>query len=531
MSDLRFVQKLASAPWLCDAEYVEFMNGILRRHLERSEAGIPFDRRAIEQATGKPLGNSRSVTVTDGVARIPVDGPIFRHANIFTEVSGAVSTERLAKDFTAAHDDPEVRAILFVFDSPGGEATGINEMAGLIRSRRDLGEKRIEAYVDGDCASAAYWLASATSRITADATASLGSIGVVSRVRNPDALGKRDTIEFWNRSSPKKRMDYRSYEGQEAVQERVDALGDVFVAAVADNRGVSAEKVERDFGQGFVLTGAAAVAAGLADALGSEEEVLRRLADGFRDDPGEAGRGYPPTINPRREAATLAKGEGAEGVLAKIRAVLGGAAVDAAADDATAGALDTQTDEGRTVLLEERNGRTVVVADDGEELELSAADRDRLASGRDEELRTENARLADELADSREREKNLRARLEEAEGGLTESAVDRELDGFRAGGVPPYLADLARPALLAGGDEAGRWRQVLDGAEGTVETGERGVGGDARGEDAMSDDEKVRATIRERGLDERADYARVATELVAAGEIRRDSEAADEGEE
>ena len=76
------------------------------------------------------------MTTRDGVARIPVEGPIFRRANLFTEVSGAVSTAQLAKDFETACNDATVHSVLFVFDTPGGEASGIHELASTILQRR-----------------------------------------------------------------------------------------------------------------------------------------------------------------------------------------------------------------------------------------------------------------------------------------------------------------------------------------------------------------------------------------------------------
>ena len=53
-----------------------------------------------------------------------------------------------------------------------------------------------------------------------------------------------------------------------------------FVEAVADNRGVSPARVLDGFGRGDVLIGAAAVAAGMADGLGSFESVLAQLVAG-----------------------------------------------------------------------------------------------------------------------------------------------------------------------------------------------------------------------------------------------------------
>lgn len=527
-NSLRFAEKLANAPWLCDASYVEFMHGLVLRHAERAASGEKLDREAVEQAVGRPLENTRQVTIRDGVARIPVEGPIFRRANLFTEISGGVSTAVLARDFLSAYNDATVHSILFVFDSPGGEATGINELAGIIREKRDEGIKRIEAYCDGMCASAAYWLASATARITADATAAVGSIGVVTRVRNPQDAGKTGTLEFWNSRSPKKRIDPKSYEGQAAIQGYVDDLGDEFISAVAVNRGVSEEEVVKDFGEGFVMTGRRAVAVGLADALGSEEEAMERLRNRTPGEPlrvaaagtevGVAGT-QEPGIAPAAEDERSARG-----ILARIGDLLTGTAVDVAAGDVEGSTTppDTEnTDEGRSVRLEERDGRTVLVSDAGEELELSAEDRDRLAGGRNAEVAAENARLREEL--------------QAARGQSATATVDAELGGFLANGAPPYMIELARPVLLgaatgeASPADAERWRTALRGAAGSVEMGERGLaGGESQG--ALDDHEKVMAVIKERGLDEKADYAKVAGELAARGEIRRSQNTDQEGE-
>lgn len=239
MSTMRYIEKLANAPWLADQEHVEFLHGIYLRYLDRIASGQPLDTEAIEQELGRPLDNAQAVSVRDGVARVPVVGTIVQRANLFTSISGGVSTQKLALDLTAARNDPAVHSILLVLDSPGGEAHGINELAGAIREIRDSGEKRIEAYCDGDCASAAYWLASATSRVTADATAAVGSIGVVTRIRNPEAAGdKQQILEFWNARSPKKRLDPNSEAGRASIQGYVDDMGDEFIRAVADNRGV-----------------------------------------------------------------------------------------------------------------------------------------------------------------------------------------------------------------------------------------------------------------------------------------------------
>lgn len=242
---------------------------------------------AVAAQLGRPLDNTRTVTVRDGVAVIPVTGPIFHYADFFTEVSGATSIETLARDFTTALHDPAVHSMLLEIDSPGGEAGGVSEFANMVYAAR--GQKPIMAYVSDVGASAAYWIASATDAIVIDDTAVIGSIGAVAVVPDPSKSAGR-TIQIVSSQSPRKRADPTTEGGRSQIQGMIDALADVFVAAVARNRGVTEETVLADYGQGGVFVGQAAVAAGLADRLGSFEGVIADLATRQRQQrPGAQG--------------------------------------------------------------------------------------------------------------------------------------------------------------------------------------------------------------------------------------------------
>ena len=260
----------ASRPWLIQRESLETILAVAQRY---------GDPEALQARQGKPLDNTRTVTMRDGVAVIPVTGPIFRYANLFTDISGATSTAMLARDITAALDNSYVRAIVLDMNTPGGEATGINELGNLIRAGRAI--KPIKAYGGGTMASAGYWLGSAADEIIIDETAMLGSIGVVMSYMDTterDAKSGVRAVEIVSTQSPDKRIDPTTDDGRAKVQAIVDALGDTFVAAVAANRAVSVDKVLSDFGRGGVLVGAAAVKAGMADRLGSLEAVIAELA-------------------------------------------------------------------------------------------------------------------------------------------------------------------------------------------------------------------------------------------------------------
>jgi capsid assembly protease len=229
---------------------------------------------AVAARGGKPLDGARKVSVRDGTALIPITGPIVRRADFFSDVSGGAAIATLASDFHAALNDGSVKAILFVVDSPGGEVSGVSEFANMVFAAR--GQKPLTAYVEGLGCSAAYWIASACDEIVLDDTAMVGSIGVVTAVPDPSKQTAR-SIEIVSSQSPNKRPDVSTERGRQQIQDRVDALADVFVATVARNRGVSVETVLDDFGQGGVFVGQHAVAAGLADRIGSFEGTLATL--------------------------------------------------------------------------------------------------------------------------------------------------------------------------------------------------------------------------------------------------------------
>lgn len=257
----------ASRPWLMTGDALDSLMAVADRQ---------GDVQALEARLGRSLDNTRNVTVRDGVAVIPVTGPIFRYANLFTEISGATSTQVLATDIQTALDDPQVKAIVINADSPGGEATGINELAERIYQAR--GTKPIKAYVGGQAASAMYWIASAADEVIVDDTAQLGSVGVVLSLRKREDRPGEKSYEIVSSNAPNKRPDLETEAGMAQLQARTDELASVFLDKVARNRGIPREEVNDRFRQGGIATGALAIEAGMADRLGSLESLITELA-------------------------------------------------------------------------------------------------------------------------------------------------------------------------------------------------------------------------------------------------------------
>lgn len=278
---MRLLEKVCNTPWLITADGLQTIVDVVSR--ERLDPALAEQIRveretrpaALAMRRGERLPNTTSVTVRDGVAHVPVIGPIVRYSDFFTRVSGLSSLEMIAADFGAALENPDVRGILLEFDTPGGEVTGVAALAEAIYAARRI--KPVRAYVDGMAASAGYWLASATDRIEIDPAGMLGSIGTVLAVRDPSKVDAR-SIEFVSSQSPHKRPNPLTDDGRAQYQRIVDQTTDAFIAAVARNRGITAEDVIARYGAGGLIVGQYAVQAGLADAISTFEGTLEQLA-------------------------------------------------------------------------------------------------------------------------------------------------------------------------------------------------------------------------------------------------------------
>jgi ClpP class serine protease len=292
---------VAATEWAIDQSYD---NAALRQILAIAERSHTPDFEALEARLARPLENTETAAIRDGVAIVPVVGPIMRYANLFTAISGATSNEVLALDVQAALDNPAVRAVVLNVDSPGGTVSGTNEMAKLIARNRAADGKPIFAFVSAAGASGALWIASAVGpgRLFADDTALIGSIGVVTVARDDtsaidEALGVRE-VTFTSSQSPLKRVDPFTEEGASVIQRKLDQLADTFISFVAVNRGVTVETVINDFGQGDTLIAADAEAVGMIDGITSLEELLIEIQ-------AQAGGGRP--VDPPLRFATTEK--------------------------------------------------------------------------------------------------------------------------------------------------------------------------------------------------------------------------------
>jgi len=277
---LRILAAIRELPWAiteCGMDTIQMV-------LDNKILGIDVDLEAVAAKLGRPLENTGGrVTMRGDVAVVDVGGPIFRYANLLTEISGATSIEMLSQNLETAFESPAVRHVLLNINSAGGQVDGVNDLAKLIREGTQ--RKPVTAFVDGMAASGAYWIASAANRIVASETSLLGSIGVVLSVTdNRDAQQRQGVkrYEIVSTKSPLKRTDPATDEGRAQMLKIVDSLAEVFITRVAQYRGVSTEAVEQNYGRGGMMIAGEAMAAGMADEILSFEGLIRGLSGGAR---------------------------------------------------------------------------------------------------------------------------------------------------------------------------------------------------------------------------------------------------------
>lgn len=266
----RVLEAVLGQPWAITVDAYETILTVLQRENP--------DPQTIAAEIGVELDNTRTVTVRNNVATIPIMGPLVPRADFFSEVSGLTAMEAVARDFTTALEDDEVGAILLAMDSPGGTAAGTAELAELIREAR--GVKPVIAQVTDMAASAAFWIATAADEVVTTTTGVLGSVGVIhSFIDDTEAMAQRGfrRIDVVSSRAPKKRADPTTKEGRAQIQETLDDLEAAFIDALVHHRGVSEKTVVEQFGQGDVVIGRKALKANMADRIATFEQTHARL--------------------------------------------------------------------------------------------------------------------------------------------------------------------------------------------------------------------------------------------------------------
>jgi signal peptide peptidase SppA len=248
------------------------------------------------------MAQSEALSKSGDVAIIPITGSLTHRPTGLSAMSGLANYEQMDAQLDAAMNDSRVTEIVLDMNSPGGMVSGLFDFADRISAAKQ--HKPITAIVNESAYSAAYLIASAATEIIVPRTAGVGSIGVITahvdKSQANEKEGKKVTyITAGARKADGNPDEPLSDDALQTIQSRVNASYELFVEAVASNRGLDASAVRAT--EAGVYIGSAAIEAGLADKVMSAKDAMQMILARNNSTPNGSGR----TVSRRARAISL----------------------------------------------------------------------------------------------------------------------------------------------------------------------------------------------------------------------------------
>ena len=226
-----------------------------------------------DYATAKVKPNVRA---KEKVAVIYADGEI-----VMDDKGDGNIGNNFAREIAKARRDSSVKAVVFRVNSPGGS---VQASAAIEREIALLKQcKPVVASYGGYAASGGYWISCGADKIFTDKSTLTGSIGVFGLIPSfGKALKKNLHLNVYEvathqHGSLVSGMSPLDPEEEAAMQQRIDATYEDFVARVAAGRGLSTEAVD-EIAQGRVWAGGDAMGIGLVDEFGGLTDAIQYAA-------------------------------------------------------------------------------------------------------------------------------------------------------------------------------------------------------------------------------------------------------------
>lgn len=218
--------------------------------------------------------------------------PRYRKQVARIEISGAIAgaTRKRVLEALEEVEEKKFPALLLRIDSPGGTVGDSQEIYSALRRLQE--KVKIVASYGNISASGGVYIGVGAHHIVSNPGTITGSIGVILRGNNLEKLLDKVGVSFKViKSGPYK--DILAFdrplttEEEGILQELIDVSYGQFVRTVAEGRSLTEEAV-RQFADGRVFTGEQALAMGMVDRLGTEEDARRWAAELGGLDPEKA---------------------------------------------------------------------------------------------------------------------------------------------------------------------------------------------------------------------------------------------------
>lgn len=294
----KIIASLIKSTWLIDTNYAnaqlpfitELLSGIknINENSDKLNVGtLPFLVDAnnfitlnasatdllLKSDSASPLSNKNNIAV------IPINGAIMKDDNCGD--AGSMTRAMQVKNLAA---NPNVAAIIFLIDSPGGMVDGTQTFADAIIDAKQ--HKPVIGLVqDGQAASGAFWLASQCSEVyVTHETCAVGSIGVFVRlVDSSKAMEAKGYVVheiYADGSTDKNKVVNDALNNEYAsIKEKVlNPIRDTFETAVKNGRGSKLNISKNNPFTGGMYSASEAIQIGLIDGIMSFEQVIARAS-------------------------------------------------------------------------------------------------------------------------------------------------------------------------------------------------------------------------------------------------------------
>lgn len=217
--------------------------------------------------------------VEGGIATVQVIGTLGHRVSAMAASSGASSYETMAAELRAALADPRVEGVLLEVDSFGGEASGVFDLADVIRMVAAV--KPVVGVANQFALSAGYALLSQADHVFVPQTGMVGSVGVVTTHMDVTGAMAKEGIKVTHVFAGDRKVDLSPYvslspEAKAALEKDVEAIYSLFTITAGRVPGRANAAALRKT-EAATFTGKAAVEAGLANAVGDKAAALAFL--------------------------------------------------------------------------------------------------------------------------------------------------------------------------------------------------------------------------------------------------------------
>ncbi len=224
-------------------------------------------------------GGTGYVPTRESIALIRIEGVISDSESSSLLYGLGTEPEKIIHQLHRAEEDPNIKAIIFRINSPGGTAAASQEIyREIVRIK-----KPIISSVGDICASGAYYIASATDWIVANEASSVGSIGVIMQFPNYQGLYEKLGIKtetftkgkYKDLGSPARGL---TDEEKRLIDKELEVVYQQFIRDVAKGRDMTEKNVE-ELATGFVFVGSESFNLKLIDELGNYQDAINKAVE------------------------------------------------------------------------------------------------------------------------------------------------------------------------------------------------------------------------------------------------------------